>query len=98
MLIYAYISIGNFVDLVNKKFYDGMSMQKIEDLTVQTGKPGAEEGYIDPKTKEVRTIPLELFYKQDKEPTYGITSDDDNRATQAMALPFQGTFLFMYMY
>lgn len=84
------------MDLVNKKFYDGMSMQKIEDLTVQTGKPGAEEGYIDPKTKEVRRIPLELFYKQDKEPTYGITSDDDNRATQAMALPFQGTFIVMY--
>jgi hypothetical protein len=40
---------------------------------------------------QLRTIPLELFYKQDSEPTYGITSDDDNRATEAMTLPFQGT-------
>jgi peptidylprolyl isomerase len=34
-------------------------------------------------------IPLELFYKQDSEPVYGITSDDDNRATETFALPFQ---------
>lgn len=48
-----------------------------------------DAGYIDPKTKAVRTIPLELFYKDDKEPVYGITSDDDNRATETKALPFQ---------
>ena len=34
-------------------------------------------------------MPLELFYKVDNEPTYGITSDDDLRATDAPALPFQ---------
>ena len=45
---------GNFVDLVNRKWYDGMPLQKVEQLTVQTGKPVGGEGYTDPKTKEVR--------------------------------------------
>ena len=45
--------------------------------------------YIDPKTKQVRTIPLELFYKQDAQPVYGVISDDDGRATETMILPFQ---------
>ena len=45
---------GNFVDLVSKKWYDGMPLQKVEQLTVQTGKPVGGEGYTDPKTKEVR--------------------------------------------
>jgi peptidylprolyl isomerase len=37
----------------------------------------------------VRTVPLEIFYKKDAEPVYGITSDDDLRSTDAIALPFQ---------
>jgi peptidylprolyl isomerase len=104
---HAPLTAGNFLDLVDKKFYDKMTMQKIEELTVQTGKPSNAEGYIDPKTKSLRTIPLgrlatmrlkccadfscliELFYKQDSEPVYGITSDDDLRATETMVLPFQ---------
>ena len=49
------ILVGNFVDLVNKKFYDGMPIQKEEQLTLQTGKPKNGDGYIDPKTKEVFT-------------------------------------------
>ena len=31
----------------------------------------------------------ELFYKKDKEPVYGVTSDDDLRPSDTMALPFQ---------
>jgi hypothetical protein len=46
--------LGNFVDLVSKKWYDGMPLQKVEQLTVQTGKPVGGEGYTDPKTKQVR--------------------------------------------
>ena len=40
---------------MNKKFYDGMPIQKEEQLTLQTGKPKNGDGYIDPKTKEVFT-------------------------------------------
>jgi hypothetical protein len=50
---------------------------------------GDGETYVDPGTKKPRTVPLELFYKTDSEPSYGITSDDDLRATETMALPFQ---------
>ena len=88
---HAPLTGGNFIDLVQRKFYDGMSIQSVGDLIVQTGKPesGTVNGFIDPNTKEKRTIPLELFYKKDKEPTYGYTSDDDMRATESFTLPFQ---------
>jgi len=84
------LTAGNFVDLVEKKFYDNMQIQKADEQFIQTGKPASGgDTYIDPATKKPRTIPLEIFYKQDSEPVYGITSDDDNRATETMALPFQ---------
>ena len=86
---HAPLTAGNFVDLVNKKFYDGMKMQRVEELIVQTGQPTKSTGYVDPKTNVIREIPLELFYKQDTEPVYGITSDDDTRSTEAFVLPFQ---------
>lgn len=75
------ITAGNFVNLVNQKFYDGMNLQKVEELIIQTGKPDA--------SVHLRPIPLELFYKTDSKPVYGITSDDDLRATETFAYPFQ---------
>ena len=42
-----------------------------------------------PKDFPWRDFPLELFYKMDNEPTYGITSDDENRALDTQKLPFQ---------
>ena len=87
---HAPLTTGNFVDLVQRKFYDGLPFNSVDDLIVQTGKPSnSNNGFIDPKTREQRTIPLELFYKNDVEPTYGYTSDDDKRATESMADPFQ---------
>lgn len=44
---------------------------------------------VDADSKTTRTIPLETFYKGDAEPTYGITSDDDDRARDTQRLPFQ---------
>jgi cyclophilin family peptidyl-prolyl cis-trans isomerase len=79
---HAPLTSGNFVDLVRKGFYDGMTLQKVEQLIVQTGKPS--NGGDGP-----RKIPLEIFYKLDKEPSYSATSDDEMRATDAIALPFQ---------
>jgi peptidylprolyl isomerase len=68
-----------------------MEIQRAEELIVQTGSTikDKDAGFIDPKTGITRTIPLEIFYKNDKEPVYGITSDDDSRATETKALPFQ---------
>jgi Cyclophilin type peptidyl-prolyl cis-trans isomerase/CLD len=60
ILFYFYFTLlcfqGNFVDLVSKKWYDGMPLQKVEQLTVQTGKPPGGEGYTDPKTKQVQHV------------------------------------------
>ena len=53
-------------------------------LIVQTGKPRDGEGFMDPATKA-----LELFYKADAQPVYGITADDDRRSAETMAAPFQ---------
>jgi peptidylprolyl isomerase len=88
---HAPITAGTFADLVERKFYDGMLIQSADELIVQTGNPEETEvdGFIDPYTKQKRVIPLELFYKNDKKPTYSYTSDDDMRATESMAMPFQ---------
>jgi peptidylprolyl isomerase len=79
---HAPLTAGNFVDLVNRKHFDGLSFNKVEELSVQTGDKSDSKG-------DLRTVPLELFYKKDTAPTYGYTSDEDNRATETMALPFQ---------
>jgi peptidylprolyl isomerase len=90
---HAPITTGNFVDLSERKFYDGLKIITADELIVQTGDPyGTQQttdGFIDPATRETRTIPLELFYKNDKAPTYSYTSDDDQRSTEAFSNPFQ---------
>lgn len=40
----APITAGNFVDLVDKKFYDGMEIQRADGFIVQTGDPGGDVG------------------------------------------------------
>ena len=41
----APVTAGAFVDLVQKKFYDGMEVQRSDGLVVQTGRP---EGNVSP--------------------------------------------------
>ena len=38
----APLTAGNFVDLVDKKFYDGMEVQRADGFIVQTGDPGGD--------------------------------------------------------
>jgi len=61
--------------------------QSTDDITAYVGK--SADAFVDPKTKQPRLLPLEIFYKKDKAPTYSYTSDDDQRATESFALPFQ---------
>eukprot|EP00188_Purpureofilum_apyrenoidigerum_P003788 Plantae.Rhodophyta-Purpureofilum_apyrenoidigerum.ctg4054.p1 GENE.Plantae.Rhodophyta-Purpureofilum_apyrenoidigerum.ctg4054~~Plantae.Rhodophyta-Purpureofilum_apyrenoidigerum.ctg4054.p1 ORF type:complete len:436 (+),score=103.62 Plantae.Rhodophyta-Purpureofilum_apyrenoidigerum.ctg4054:221-1528(+) len=85
----APITSGNFVDLVRKGFYNKMEIMRSDGFVVQTGHPAGEaEGYIDPNTDKMRTIPLEIFPKGDTSPTYGVTLEDDGRATEQTVLPF----------
>lgn len=50
----APISSGEFVDLANKGFYDGMEIQRADGFVVQTGRPDKGEFYVDPNTGKER--------------------------------------------
>lgn len=66
MVIYrkdAPITAGNFIDLVQKGFYNGLTFHRYEPgFVVQGGDPKGDGtgGYIDPKTRQERRIPLEI--------------------------------------
>lgn len=87
----APLTAGNFVDLVNKGFYNGFKIQRSDGFVVQTGDPTAEgkgdkNGYV--QDGKIRNVPLEVYVKGDKEPIYSATFDDDGRGGYAAALPF----------
>ncbi len=86
----APVTAGNFVDLVQRGFYNGLPFTRAEDSYVlQIGDPpGDEVGFIDPKTKKYRSIPLEILAKGDPAPTYGITLEDAGRYLDPPVLPF----------
>ena len=86
----APVTAGNFVDLVQRGFYDGLEFTRSEESYVlQTGDPpGKEEGFIDPKTGKYRPIPLEILVEGEKEPTYGITLEEAGRYLDMPVLPF----------
>jgi peptidyl-prolyl cis-trans isomerase B (cyclophilin B) len=83
----APISAGNFIDLVQKKFYDGLIFHRVvrepSPFVVQGGDPAGKDpnvlvenlgtgGYIDPKTNQERYIPLEIK-TEDNQQLYGQT-------------------------
>jgi peptidylprolyl isomerase len=86
----APVTAGNFVDLVQRQFYDGLEFIRTEDFYVaQVGDPpGPEEGFIDPETKTYRAIPLEVMVDGDQVPTYGVTLEDAGRYLDKPVLPF----------
>jgi peptidyl-prolyl cis-trans isomerase B (cyclophilin B) len=83
----APISAGNFVELVQKKFYDGLVFHRVvrdpSPFVVQGGDPAGKDpnvpveqlgtgGYIDPTTNQERRIPLEIK-SSDGQALYGNT-------------------------
>ena len=86
----APINGGNFVDLVQRGFYDGLEFIRAEDFYIlQAGDPpGEDEGFIDPKTGEYRAIPLEVLVQGDEEPVYGDTLEELGRYLDQPVLPF----------
>jgi peptidylprolyl isomerase len=86
----APITAGNFVDLVERGFYDNMPFIRAEESYVlQTGDPaGSEDGFIDPKTGEYRTIPLEIRVTSENQPIYGLTLEDAGLYRESPVLPF----------
>lgn len=87
---------GNFVDLVQKGFYNNMKIQRSDGFVVQTGDPDGEaDGYVGTPSKSVgkgkhgeRLIPLEITVKGDKGPFYETSIEDEGRGGEATVLPF----------
>ncbi|KAI7733808.1 hypothetical protein M8C21_008927 [Ambrosia artemisiifolia] len=85
----APVTAGNFIDLVERHFYDGMEIQRSDGFVVQTGDPeGPAEGFIDPSTEKTRTIPLEIMVEGEKIPVYGSTLEDIGLYKAQTKLPF----------
>ncbi|XP_070023734.1 peptidyl-prolyl cis-trans isomerase CYP38, chloroplastic isoform X1 [Nicotiana tabacum] len=85
----APVTAGNFIDLVERHFYDGMEIQRADGFVVQTGDPeGPAEGFIDPSTEKIRTVPLEIMVDGEKVPFYGETLEDLGLYKAQTRLPF----------
>ncbi|KAF8390392.1 hypothetical protein HHK36_024918 [Tetracentron sinense] len=85
----APVTAGNFVDLVERHFYDGIEIQRADGFVVQTGDPkGPAEGFIDPSTEKPRTIPLEIMVDGEKTPVYGETLEELGLYKAQTKLPF----------
>lgn len=86
----APITAGNFIDLVQRGFYNNLPFIRAEESYVlQAGDPpGPDVGFVDPKTKKYRAIPLEILVKGDKQPLYGITLEEAGRYLEYPVLPF----------
>ncbi|XP_057485136.1 peptidyl-prolyl cis-trans isomerase, chloroplastic-like [Actinidia eriantha] len=85
----APVTAGNFIDLVERHFYDGMEIQRADGFVVQTGDPdGPAEGFIDPSSEKNRTIPLEIMVEGEKAPFYGETLEELGLYKAQTKLPF----------
>ncbi|NJK39127.1 MAG: peptidylprolyl isomerase [Oscillatoriales cyanobacterium RM1_1_9] len=84
----APITAGNFVDLVERDFYDGITFHRVvlepTPFVAQAGDPNSRDpnfppdqlgsaGFIDPATGQERTIPLEILPQGATEPIIGQT-------------------------
>ncbi|MCT7984771.1 peptidylprolyl isomerase [Laspinema sp. A4] len=81
----APITAGNFVDLVQRQVYDGLTFHRVvltpEPFVAQGGDPQSKDpnfrgdlgtgGFIDPQTGRERSIPLEITPEGAPSPVYG---------------------------
>ncbi|KAK9828041.1 hypothetical protein WJX81_004327 [Elliptochloris bilobata] len=83
----APVTGGNFVDLVQRGFYNNMEIQRADGFVVQTGDPGPpDNGFA--VNGQVRRIPFEVMVRGDKAPVYEETLEDLGRFNEQPALPF----------
>ena len=84
------ITAGNFVELARKGFYDGLPFNRAEDFYIlQSGDPkGPDIGYVDPKTKQERHVPLEIRVPDEPETLYNQTFEDVGLFKATPVLPF----------
>lgn len=85
----APVSAGGFMDLVQRKFYDGMEVQRADGFVVQTGDPsGPDDSFVDPSTGKVRRLPLEIRVQGESQPIYEFSLEDLGRVNEQPVLPF----------
>jgi peptidylprolyl isomerase len=89
---HAPLASGAFVAQAASGNFDNLKVGYNEELIVGMEKPksgvgGKSGGGIGGGVEG--GVPLELFYRSDAEPTYGISQDDDGRGTDNQVLPFQ---------
>lgn len=86
----APLTAGNFTDLVQRGFYDGLPITRAEEFyVVQFGDPpGPASGFVDPATGTLRTIPFEVMVQGDREPIYEFTLDSLGIYPIETVLPF----------
>ncbi|MBS2005847.1 MAG: peptidylprolyl isomerase [Cyanobacteria bacterium SZAS TMP-1] len=96
----APITANNFLDLVNRKFYDGLTFHRYEPgFCIQGGDPnGTGTGnFVDPKTGQTRYIRLEkkpnLVHDQAGMLAMARTSDPDTASCQFYFTLDPATFL-----
>ncbi|EAZ89642.1 peptidylprolyl isomerase [Crocosphaera chwakensis] len=88
----APITAGNFVDLVQRGFYDGLTFHRVvkdpQPFVAQGGDPQGTGmgGFVDPETKQERRIPLEIKLEEDEKPTYSKALGQQGNRT-AMSQP-----------
>ena len=86
----APLTAGAFVDLVQRGFYDGLSFNRAEAFYVlQSGDPeGEADGFVDPRTHQLRTVPLEIRVASEEQPFYNLTFEDLGLFKETPVLPF----------
>lgn len=96
----APLTAGNFVDLVQKGFYDGLTFHRVVNdpvpFVVQGGDPlgNGTGGYTDPVSLRKRQIPLEITVDGEDKPRYD-TLFDQAQIAQPPALPHKRAALAM---
>ena len=90
----APVTGGNFIDLIQKGYYNNKKIDRADGFVVQMGDndpEGTVHGYVPAGSSEERKVPLEVAIKGDPELLYGSTTEDDMRGSAATVLPFQST-------
>jgi peptidyl-prolyl cis-trans isomerase B (cyclophilin B) len=85
----APITAGNFIDLVDRGFYNGLTFHRvIKDFVAQGGDPqgNGTGGYIPKGQGQERRIPLEIKLKGSPEPAYSQVFEDVQSGSQVPVL------------
>ncbi|MEN9205969.1 MAG: peptidylprolyl isomerase [Thermostichales cyanobacterium SZTDM-1c_bins_54] len=99
---HAPLTAGNFLDLVQRGFYNGLTFHRVvkdpQPFVVQGGDPlgNGTGSFIDPVTSRPRQIPLEIALRGEKVPRYNtLLNVGENLGPNQLALPHRRGALAM---